>query len=471
MIPPHEMAERALQAAATARPALSGAIAIVTTSSRADLRWARTTLTTNGESREAELTVIGFGPEGSGVATATMSTSQPDEAGIDALLEAVVSALAQASAAEDAYPLVEPSNKPSNEAASDWTDEPEYASSGQLAPLAQPLGDLFGRCVADDIELFGYAEHVLTTTWLATSTGLRLRHAQPSARLELTAKSHARSRSTWWGRAAEGFVGIDLAPCEQSVRRALQWQGRSVEVPAGRHRALLTESAIGDLMVDLWWSASARQAIEGRSVFSGPGGSTRLGEKIGRSTLNLVSDADDPLIPASGFLAVPVSGESASVFDNGVEAGPVAWIRNGVLTGLHASRRLASDHGLVAAASPDTLRLQDEAGTGDIEDLIARTDEALLVTCLWYNRLVDPQTLLLTGLTRDGVYLVRDGEIVGATTNFRFNDSPVSVLDRIADAGTTRRTLPREMGDYAHRVAMPPVTVEDFNFSTISDAR
>lgn len=467
MIPPHELAERALEAAADTKGAITKAIAIVTTSSRADLRWARTTLTTNGESREAELTLIGFGPAQSGIATVTLSASQPDARGIEDLVASVAVALAHAPAAEDDYPLV----GPDADAAPVWSDAPEYTSSSALAPLAAPLGDLFASCSRDGIELFGYAEHALVTTWLASTTGLRLRHTQPSARLELTAKSHSRTRSTWWGKAGEDFAGIDLTPGERNLRRSLDWQGRHVEVPPGRHRAVLTPSAIGDLMVDLWWSASAREALQGRSVFSGPDGTTRLGERIGRTSISLVSDAYDPEVPAGDFLSVAASSDSASVFDNGLRTRRVEWIRNGELNRLHAPRRLASDHGLPAAASPDSLRLLDEAGDGDIEDLVARTDEALLVTCLWYNRLVDPQTLLLTGLTRDGVYLVRHGEVVGATTNFRFNDSPVSLLGRLSDTGTSRRTLPREMGDYAPRVAMPPVTIEDFNFSTVSDAR
>ena len=109
-------------------------------------------------------------------------------------------------------------------------------------------------------------------------------------------------------------------------------------------------------------------------------------------------------------------------------------------------------------------------GHGELADVVARTAGGLLVTCLWYNRVVDPQTLLLTGLTRDGVYVIEGGEVVGATTNFRFNDSPVSLLGRVTDAGATGPTLAREMGDYFNRSAMPPLQVSGFNFSTVSQA-
>ena len=109
-------------------------------------------------------------------------------------------------------------------------------------------------------------------------------------------------------------------------------------------------------------------------------------------------------------------------------------------------------------------------GHGELADIVARTERGLLLTCLWYIRDVDPQTLLLTGLTRDGVYLVEDGEVVGAVNNFRFNESPVSLLGRVTDAGATGPTLAREMGDYFNRSAMPPLQVSGFNFSTVSRA-
>src|ERR1035441_3165507 len=109
-------------------------------------------------------------------------------------------------------------------------------------------------------------------------------------------------------------------------------------------------------------------------------------------------------------------------------------------------------------------------GRASLDDMIASTGRGLLLTCLWYIREVDPQTLLLTGLTRDGVYLVENGEVVGAVNNFRFNESPVAMLGRLAEVGTTVPTLPREWGDYFTRTAMPPARVEGFNMSSVSQA-
>ncbi|HSO04186.1 MAG TPA: metallopeptidase TldD-related protein, partial [Candidatus Limnocylindrales bacterium] len=108
--------------------------------------------------------------------------------------------------------------------------------------------------------------------------------------------------------------------------------------------------------------------------------------------------------------------------------------------------------------------------SGSLDDLAARVGDGLLVTCLWYIREVDAQSLLLTGLTRDGVYVVRDGQVVGAAGNFRFNDSPLGMLDRISDAGTPVDCLPREWADWFTRTRVAPLAIEDFNLSTASEA-
>ncbi|MEK9664924.1 MAG: TldD/PmbA family protein, partial [Candidatus Nanopelagicales bacterium] len=188
-----------------------------------------------------------------------------------------------------------------------------------FAELSRNLGDLFDAVNADGAELFGYAEHCVDTVWLGTSTGLRKRHVQPSGRLEMTAKSHARSRSTWWGVATDDFTDIDLDDALATIRRALDWQARRIDVEAGRHDCLLTPSAMGDLMVDLWWSMAARPALEGHSAFSTPGGGTRIGERVADRPIRLQSDPHDPQIGCANWLTTGSSSDMASVFDNGIE--------------------------------------------------------------------------------------------------------------------------------------------------------
>ena len=143
----------------------------------------------------------------------------------------------------------------------------------------------------------------------------------------------------------------------------------------------------------------------------------------------------------------------------------------GTLAALLQTRYSAELTGLPVTPAIDNLLLSVPGGTGGTDELVASTSgRALLLTCLWYIREVDPQTLLLTGLTRDGVYLVEDGEVVGAVNNFRFNESPVDLLGRIQAASGTSQTLPREWADYFNRAAMPALRVDGFNMSTVSKA-
>ena len=109
-----------------------------------------------------------------------------------------------------------------------------------------------------------------------------------------------------------------------------------------------------------------------------------------------------------------------------------------------------------------------DGGSGTLEDLVKKVDDGLLLTTFWYIRMVDPNSLLLTGLTRDGVYHVKGGEVVGATNNFRWNDSPVSALNRVLHAGATEWTQPREWAGDMNNLAVPPLVIKDFNMSTVS---
>jgi predicted Zn-dependent protease len=167
-----------------------------------------------------------------------------------------------------------------------------------------------------------------------------------------------------------------------------------------------------------------------------------------------------------------VSGSSAtaSVFDNGMATPAVTWLDGGVLANLMRPRAWALRTTAPATAAVDNLVLEAPDASASLDDMLAATDRGLLLTTLWYIREVDPQTLLLTGLTRDGVYLVEGGEVTGAVNNFRFNESPVDLLGRVAEAGRTERTLPREWNDWFTRTAMPPLRVPDFNMSSVSPA-
>ncbi len=205
----------------------------------------------------------------------------------------------------------------------------------------------------------------------------------------------------------------------------------------------------------------------------GAGGGERgtgVGGRVSGQPLDLFSDPSYPGLECMPFVVAPSSGRDSSVFDNGLAAHRASWISAGVLSALHSSRYSAGLTGLPVTPAVDNLILTAPGATASLEQMIASTKRGLLLTCLWYIRLVDPQTLLLTGLTRDGVYLIEGGEVVGAVNNFRFNESPVGMLSRVLEVGATEKTLPREWGDYFNRAAMPPLRIEAFNMSSVSQA-
>ncbi|EFE70322.1 conserved hypothetical protein [Streptomyces viridosporus ATCC 14672] len=348
-----------------------------------------------------------------------------------------------------------------------FTEAPAETSSAVFADFAPALGEAFARARAGGRELYGFANHEMVSSYLGTSTGLRLRHDQPNGTLELNAKSPDRTRSAWAGRATRDFKDVDPASLDAELAVRLGWAKRRLELPAGRYETLLPPTAVADLLIYQLWSASGRDAAEGRTVFSQPGGGTRIGERLTGLPLTLRSDPGAPGLESAPFVIAHSSGGDQSVFDNGLPLAATEWIREGELNRLTTSRHSADLTGLPVAPGIDNLIL-DGGEDRSLEEMVAATGRGLLLTCLWYIREVDPATLLLTGLTRDGVYLVENGEVTGEVNNFRFNESPVDLLGRVTEAGRTEKTLPREWGDWFTRAAMPALRVPDFNMSSVS---
>ncbi|MFD5390028.1 metallopeptidase TldD-related protein [Streptomyces sp. NPDC056697] len=459
-VKPHEIVERALELSRA-----DGCVVIANENSTANLRWAGNALTTNGVTRGRTLTVVATVNGGQGTASGVVSRSAVTVDELEPLVRAAEAAAREAEPAEDAQPLVE---RDAGAAVSPgFTDSPAVTSSEVFADFAPALGESFARARAGGRELYGFAHHELVSSYLGSSTGLRLRHDQPTGTLEVNAKSPDRTRSAWAGRATRDFTDVDPAAIDAELARRLAWAERRVELPAGRYETLLPPSAVADLLIDQLWSSSARDAAEGRTVFSKPGGGTRVGEKLSELPLTLRSDPAEPGLEAAPFVIAHSSGDDASVFDNGLPLSATDWIRDGVLQKLITTRHTAGLTGLPLAPPVDNL-IADAGGTRSLEEMVASTERGLLLTCLWYIREVDPATLLLTGLTRDGVYLVENGEVVGEVNNFRFNESPVDLLARATEAGRTERTLAREWSDYFNRAAVPALRIPDFNMSSVS---
>jgi predicted Zn-dependent protease len=462
---PQETVERAL--------ALSRAdetVVIVEEYATVNLRWAVNALTTNGTARGRRVTVIAAVAGAQGTASGVVNRSGTlDGDGLAALVRAAEEAARQSPPAEDAGPL--PTSAASTAPAGDFAADPDTTSPGVFASFAPALGETFARARAGGRELFGYAEHRVASVFLGTSTGLRLRHDEREGQVELNAKSPDRTRSAYVTVPTAGFADVDPAALDADLARRLAWAERRVELPPGRYETLLPPSAVADLLIYLYWSADGRRAHEGRTVFSRPGGGTRVGERLASLPLTLAGDPRAAGVGAAPFVVARTSGDAfapgVSVFDNGLPLGRTEWLRQGVLERLPTSRHSAGLTGLPVAPPVDNLLLEG-GGDATLAEMTAGSERALLVTSLWYIREVDPKNLLLTGLTRDGVYLVEGGEVTGVVNNFRFNESPVEMLARVSEAGRTERCRSREWGEYFPRTAMPPLRVPEFHMSSVS---
>ncbi|MER6633287.1 metallopeptidase TldD-related protein [Streptomyces sp. NPDC000987] len=454
---PHEVVERALELSTA-----DGCVVIADERSTANLRWAGNALTTNGVTRGRTLTVIATVDGKQGTASGVVSRAAVTVDELEPLVRAAEAAARGAGPAEDAQPLVTGATRSPG-----FTEAPAETSSAVFAEFAPALGEAFARARAGGRELYGFANHELVSSYVGTSTGLRLRHDQPNGTLELNAKSPDRTRSAWAGRSTRDFKDVDPAALDAELAVRLGWAERRIELPAGRYETLLPPTAVADLLIYQMWSASGRDADEGRTVFSRPGGGTRVGDRLAELPLTLRSDPDEPGLESAPFVIAHSSSGDQSVFDNGLPLTATDWMRRGELANLTTTRHTAAVTGLPVAPAIDNLIL-DGGDDRSLEEMVAGTERGLLLTCLWYIREVDPATLLLTGLTRDGVYLVENGEVTGEVNNFRFNESPVHLLGRATEAGRTEKTLPREWSDWFTRAAMPALRVPDFNMSSVS---
>ncbi len=431
---------------------------LVTDRVGANLRWAGNSMTTNGVSVSRSTTVISIVRQGQSAFIGTVVSAEVDPRVIPGLVAASQDAARSAPEAGDAAPLLADTGVPA-----DW-DAPVPGTGAEVfADVASSLSRGFRG--AD--RLYGFAHHSVSTTFLASSTGLRRRYTQPAGAVEINAKRG--EASAWAGVGTPDFVGVPTDLLLDDLAMRLGWAQRKVELPAGRYETIMPPATVADMMLYMAWGMAGRGAQEGRTAFSAPGGGTRVGERLTDLPLTLFSDPMAPGLACTPFVATSHSSETSSVFDNGMELGQIDWIRDGVINALAYPRATAAKFDAKVAVAADNLVMT--GGSTDLADMIAATERGLLLTTLWYIREVDPTTLLLTGLTRDGVYLIEDGEVTAAVNNFRFNESPLDLLRRATEAGVSEKTLPREWSDWATRAAMPTLRIPDFHMSSVSQAQ
>jgi predicted Zn-dependent protease len=210
---------------------------------------------------------------------------------------------------------------------------------------------------------------------------------------------------------------------------------------------------VGDLVQLMAFYLDARESDEGRSAFAKQGGGNKIGDKIVDPRVTIFSDPQDPQL-----LSQPYDGD-------GLPLSRQVWVENGTLKKLYYSRFWAQKQGRQATGFPSSLKMA--GGTTSMDDMIKSTQRGILVTRLWYLREVDPRTILYTGLTRDGTFLVENGKISKAVKNFRFNDSPLFLLNKLDALGPAVRLGGTEAGG---AVVMPAIKAHDFDFTSLSDA-
>ncbi len=471
VLEPQQIIEAALEASRS-----DGCIVVVSTSSEANVRWANNTVTTNGVSDSLSWYVISVSGGAAGTVSAAISaaTSMASVAEVVRQSEVEAAAAASGGRARDYAELVRPEQAGGS---ADGYAEPGVQTSFDVyRELIQGLAEAFDEARSGDRLLYGFASHAMTTTYLGTSTGVRRRWVQPTGTLEVNAKSADLARSAWSGVSTADFAGVDVLATTRALGSRLQWAQRRIDLPPGRYDTVLPPTAVADFMVYLAWTAGARSAHEGRSVFSAPGGGTRIGERLTDRPMSLYADPAEPGLEAPPFVVTGSSSDEHSVFDNGAHIDRTAVIDDGKIANLMHTRASAAEYGAGFTTLADNLVLTEGAGPSSgsarsTDALVTDVKRGLLVTSQWYLREVDPMTLLLTGLTRDGVFLIEDGAVVGAVNNFRFNMSPIDVLRQAVDAGRTEPALSREWSDWFTRSAMPALRVDGFNMSSVSEAQ
>ena len=304
-----------------------------------------------------------------------------------------------------------------------------------------------------DLVAAGYLEAGMSASALGNKAGLFAYHRRTSSNYTLTVRSTDGTGSGWAAADHPDWSQVDVAALAERATTKARLSRKPVAIEPGRYTVILEPQAVGDLVQLVGNYAGAREADEGRSPFVKQGGGNKIGQKVADERVTLFSDPADPQL-----LAQPWDGD-------GLPLGRQVWIENGVLKQLYYSRFWAKKQGKTATGAPSSLKMV--GGTQSLDDLIKGTTRGVLVTRLWYLREVDPRTILYTGLTRDGTFLVENGKITKALRNFRFNESPLFMLNNLEALGRTERLAGTEQGG---DVVMPSLKVRDFDFTSLSEA-
>jgi len=306
---------------------------------------------------------------------------------------------------------------------------------------------------AGDLQAAGFLIANAGANALGNNKGLFAYHRATNANYTLTVRTSDGTGSGWTAADHPDWKQLDFAGIASRAIEKARLSRNPVAIEPGRYTVILEPQAVGDLVQLMVFALAARNADEGRSAFSKQGGGNKMGEKLVDQRVTIFSDPQDPQL-----LGQPYDGQ-------GLPLARQVWVENGVLKQLFYSRFWAQKQGKAPTGFPTSLKMV--GGTTSTEDMIKSTPRGILVTRLWYLRQVDPRTILYTGLTRDGTFLIENGKLTKSIKNFRFNESPLFLLNNVEAIGQAVRLGGTEAGG---AVVMPTIKAKDFNFTSLSDA-
>ncbi|HEX7123720.1 MAG TPA: TldD/PmbA family protein [Gemmatimonadaceae bacterium] len=409
-----------------------------------NVRFANNQMSTAGSASDFNIQIYSaFGPKHSVVVTNDTSD--------EALRRAVEQSERLARLAPDdpeAMPLLGPQNIRPVQA---WFSSVADMSAEQRARIA--LTALEPARKAGDLRAAGFLVNNASCVALGNNAGLFAYHRSTNTNYTLTVRTTDGTGSGWAGAEHNDAAKVDFESVSRRAIEKARLSRNPVAIEPGRYTVILEPQAVGDLCQLIAFSLDARSTDEGRSPFVKEGGGNKIGEKILDERVTIYADPYDPNI-----LAQPFDGD-------GLPLGRQVFIENGVLKTLYYSRYWAKKQGVEPTGAPTSFLIA--GGNSSLEEMIQSTERGVLVTRLWYLRQVDPRTILYTGLTRDGTFLIENGKVTQALKNFRFNESPLFILNNLEAVGRPVRLAGTEAGG---AVVVPPLKVRDFNFTSLSDA-
>lgn len=424
----------------------------INSSARADTRFALNQVTTSGENQDTSVTITAF----DGNRAASVNTNRLDEASL-------------AAAAKQAYEIAK--LVPPNPERMPELGGQEYPTlrerqvvlptPEERAAAAKIVTELARK---NELIATGFIECRAGATALANSKGLFAYDGSSAVTMTTTVRSPDGTGSGWACTDGNSFADLDPQTLAATAVQKARDSRNPVAIEPGRYTTILEPTAVGNLVQLIAGAMQARAADEGRSFFTKPGGGNKIGLKVVDDRITLLTDPADSSSLNGGY------------DDDGLALEKVVWIENGVVKNLNYDRYWAQKQGKQPTRAGGggfrgagrSLRML--GGTSSVADMVKSTERGVLVTRFWYIRPVDARTILYTGLTRDGTFLVENGKVTRPIKNFRFNESPIFFLNNLEAMGPSIRINASENLGAGGAVYMPAIKVRDFTFSSLSDA-